>query len=344
MKKMATPGKKLNTLLAGLTILFVLLLAVLGFLFFFPSSSTLPAPPEPLTIATGTPEPSLLALIAEDQGYFKKYGLNVTIRQYTAGAYAVNELLAGNADLASAAEFVGVTKSFENPDLKIITTTAKIDNLFFVIRNDRGITKPSDLKGKTIAVTKGTMAEFYLWRYLTLNGMERDSITILYLAPDDVIKSVVTGESDAAIIWDPYASRIEQQLGGNSTRWQAQSGQLYYWVTYARPDTIRDKPEQIRNYLRALDDAETFLFAHQPEAKEILKRRLNTTDDTIDRTLKDYRFVLSLDQALIIEMEDEARWMAEQNMTGGKIPPSYLDMIYQDPMRKIKPSAVTIIR
>lgn len=188
------------------------------------------------------------------------------------------------------------------------------------------------------------MAEFFLGRYLTLNGMDNSDITVLHLTPADVIKSVVTGDSDAAVIWEPYAYQIEQQLGTNSTRWQVQSGQLYYWVTYARSDMIRDKPELILKYLRALDDAETYLSAHQPEAKEILKRRLNVTDDSVNRTWKDYRFVLSLDQALIIEMEDEARWMAGQNMTGGKIPPSYLDMIYQDGMREVKPSAVTVIR
>jgi ABC-type nitrate/sulfonate/bicarbonate transport system substrate-binding protein len=307
----------------------------------------LPTPParqEPLTIASGTLDSSVLTLIAEEQGYFSKYGLNVTIREYPAGAYAMKELIAGNADLACAAEFVGVANSFQYQDLRIITTTAKIDNLFLIIRSDRGISKPSDLKGKTIAVPKGTVAEFFLGRYLTLNGMDIHTITVLHLTPADVIKSVVTGDSDAAIIWDPYAYRIEQQLDRNSTTWRAQSGQLYYWVTYARSDMIRNKPEMIRKYLRALDDAETFLSAHQPEAKEILMRRLNMTDDYINRSWNEYRFGISLDQALIIEMEDEARWMAEQNMTGGKSPPSYLDMVYQDAMREVKPSAVTIIR
>jgi len=327
----------------ALIILVILLISALAFLFFFPTSPPR-AHEEPLTIASGTLDSSVLTLIADEKGYFQKYGLNVTIREYPAGTYAVKELLAGNADLACAAEFVGVTTSFQSPDLRIITTTAKINNLYLIIRSDRGISKPSDLKGKTIAVPKGSVAEFFLGRYLTLNGMDIHTIAILRLTPADVIKSVVTGDADAALIWDPYAYQIEQQLGRNSTTWQAQSGQLYYWVTYARPDMIRDKPEQIRNYLRALNDAETFLITHQPEAKEILKRRLNMTDDYIDRTWKEYHFVLSLDQALIIEMEDEARWMAEQNMTLGKTPPSYLDMMYQDAMREIKPSSVTIIR
>jgi NitT/TauT family transport system substrate-binding protein len=335
------PNPKTGKIVAlGIIAVIILIAALVLFMGQSPAPTALQ---EPLTIAMGTPEPSLLTMIAEDQGYFKKYGLNVTIRMYPAGAYAMNELLAGNADLASAAEFVGVANSFQNPDLRIITTTAKIDNLFLIIRSDRGITKPSDLKGKTIAVTKGTMAEFFLGRYLTLNGMDIQSITALYRTPADVEKSVVSGGSDAAIIWDPTASRIEQQLGGNSTTWNPQSGQFYYWATFTRADVIRNRPEMIRNYLRALDDAETFLSTQSPEAKENIRQRLNITDDSPDRFWNEYRFALSLDQVLILTMEDEARWMAEQNMTGGRPSPSYLDMIDQDAMREVKPQAVTII-
>ncbi|MCX6699860.1 MAG: NrtA/SsuA/CpmA family ABC transporter substrate-binding protein [Methanomicrobiales archaeon] len=327
----------------GIGIIVIILLIALVLIFVnLPAKTS--AGSEQLIIASGTQEPSLLTLIADEKGYFQKHGLNVTIHAYPAGTYAVKELLAGNADLAYAAEFVGVANSFQSPDLRFITTTAKINNLYVIIRSDRGISTPSDLKGKTIAVPKGSVAEFFLGRYLTLNGMNTSQITVLHLAPADAIKSVVSGDSDAVVIWEPYAYQTEQQLGRNSTRWRAQSGQFYYWVSYARSDLIRDKPEVIRKYLRALDEAETFATSHEPETKEILQRRLNMTDESVNSTLKDYRFVLSLDQALIVEMEDEARWMTEQNMTGGNARSSYLDMVSQEALREVKPSAVTIIR
>ena len=100
-------GTTLKIALVGVIILFVIFLIVLV-VTFFPVRPSPQVTEEPVSIAIGTPEPSLLTLIAEDQGYFKKYGLNVTIRVYPAGAYAMNELLTGNADIASAAEFVGV--------------------------------------------------------------------------------------------------------------------------------------------------------------------------------------------------------------------------------------------
>lgn len=302
------------------------------------------AMPEQLTIASGSPEFSALTLVAKEKGYFSKHGLNVTITDYPSGVVAINELLAGRADFAYAAEFVGVSTSFRSPDLRIIGSTAKSDVISLVVRNDRGILKPSDLTGKTIATPKGTAPEFYLGRYLTLNGMDIRDVTVKYLAPADLVNSVVSGDSDAAIIWEPYVYQIEQQLGRNGTPWPAQSGQRFFWVTYTTNDMIRNRPGVTRDYVRALDEADTFLYTHEPEAKEIVRKHVNLSDDYIDVLWEKNQYMLSLDQGLVLAMEDEARWMQGANMTGGKTSPSYLDMIYQDAMREIKPSVVTIIR
>ena len=265
----------------GIGIIVIVLLAVLLLFFVNPA----PKPPQSqnqLIIASGSPEFSALTLVAKEKGYFSKHGLNVTITDYPSGVVAMDELLAGRADFAYAAEFVGVSTSFRSPDLRIIGSTAKSDVISLVVRNDRGITKPSDLKGKTIAVPKGTAPEFYLGRYLTLNGMDIRDVTVKYLAPADLVKSVVSGDSDAAIIWEPYVYLIEQQLGRNGTTWPAQGGQRFFWVTYTTDNMIRDRPGVTRDYIRALDDAEAFLNTHEPEAKEIVRKRVNMTDGYIN--------------------------------------------------------------
>jgi ABC-type nitrate/sulfonate/bicarbonate transport system substrate-binding protein len=56
------------------------------------------------------------------------------------------------------------------------------------------------------------------------------------------------------------------------------------------------------------------------------------------------RFLKSLDQSLILAMEDEARWMIKNNLTGEKKTPNLLDYIYFDGLNTIKPKSVNIIR
>ncbi len=340
---MPPAGKNQKKMYVGLIVLLIIFLAVIV-MYFLPAARSPPVPAEPLTIAAGSGEFSALSLIADERGYFRKYGLNVTINEYPTGVVAMNQLLAGNADLAYAAEFVGVSTDFRPADFRIITCTDKSDVISLVIRNDRGISKPSDLKGKTIAFPNGTAAEFFLGRYLTLNGLDMRDVTVKYLNPGELADSLYNGDSDAVIIWEPYVYQISRRLNGNVTIWPAQSGQRFYWVTYTRTDVIRDRPEMFRKYLHALDDAETFIYTDEPGARAIVQRRMNMTDDYMVSAWQKNQFGLSLDQGLILAMEDESRWMAEQNMTGGNAAPSYLDLIDQDPMRDVKPSAVTIIR
>ena len=43
-------------------------------------------------------------------------------------------------------------------------------------------------------------------------------------------------------------------------------------------------------------------------------------------------------------MEDEARWMITNNLTTEKQVPNFLDYIYEDGLKAVKPEAVNIIR
>ncbi|MBI2869538.1 MAG: hypothetical protein HYX96_06925 [Chloroflexi bacterium] len=56
------------------------------------------------------------------------------------------------------------------------------------------------------------------------------------------------------------------------------------------------------------------------------------------------QFTLTLYQSLIFAMEDEARWMIENNLTTEKDVPYFEDYIYENSLKAIKPEAVTIIR
>jgi NitT/TauT family transport system substrate-binding protein len=271
----------------------------------------------PLVISSGSPEFSTLTLIADEKGFFTKYGLNVTVKEYPTGPGAVRDLLSGESDIACAAEFVGVVLLDTSPELKIIGSTAKSDAISFVIRNDRGIASPKDLKGKTIAVPEGT--------------------------PDDLVMSIVAGQVDGAVIWEPYVYSIQQQMKTNATTWPAQSGQLFYWVTYTREDIINDRPDMLVRYFRALSDARQYLIQNEPDGKAIIMQRVNLSDEYIDTIWQKTRFSLSFDQSMIIAMEDEERWRIKNNLTNTNSIPNYLDSVSTESLRAVRPESVNII-
>ncbi len=139
-------------------------------------------PTEKLTVGVFKGVFSSLIWIAESQGYFAVNGLDVLIQdEYETGIAPMRDALDGKVDIASGAEFVLVSVIFENKNLKAITTIDLADAIELVARKDHGISRPTDLRGKRIAIPKNTQAEFFLGRFLTFNDLSLDDVEIFSL-------------------------------------------------------------------------------------------------------------------------------------------------------------------
>ncbi|MBI2317393.1 MAG: hypothetical protein HYU75_10405 [Betaproteobacteria bacterium] len=52
---------------------------------------------------------------------------------------------------------------------------------------------------------------------------------------------------------------------------------------------------------------------------------------------------LSLSQALLATMEEEARWLISSRRTGATEVPNFLDYIHAESLKKVSPATVTLI-
>jgi NitT/TauT family transport system substrate-binding protein len=83
---------------------------------------------------------------------------------------------------------------------------------------------------------------------------------------------------------------------------------------------------------------------HPAEAEAIVQKQLKYDDPTMAILWHSQQLSLSLDQSLIAAMEDEARWMIGNKMTTEKQVPDFLNYIYEDGLKAIRPDAVNVIR
>lgn len=332
--------------IAVILVIILIALVGLGAWYFQNAPKPYAGTPEPIVVGLPSPaESSALLYIADEQHYFTANGLNVTLKEYDTGKHAVNDMLAyKNPDIAVATEYVLAGNAFEDREVQGIGTISRQYIFYIVARKDHGIENVSDLKGKRIGVSPGTISEFYIGRFLELNNINLRDVTIVDTQPAHFEDALGNGTVDAVTVWGTYADSIEDRLGSNAVVWSDQSSQKVYWTAICRDDWIAQHPELITRFLKSLDEAAKYAVDHPAEAKAILKERLGVDDAYIAKVWSNSRYSLSLDQSLVIAMEDEGRWMINNNLTAEKSMPDYTDYLYLKGIEEVKPEAVNIIR
>jgi len=304
-----------------------------------------PVKMESITIAYAPFETLALLWTAEERHFFRRNGLNITSRRYDTGVGSLDGVLKGEADMAvGTAEFPLVGSAFRKERIRTIGSIDNIEFIHVVGRKDRGIGKVSDLKGKRVGTTLRTVAHFYLGRFLTLNGMTMRDITLVDVkTPEEWVNAIVKGDIDAIATTQPSVNTIIDRLGANAVVWPAQNYQPMYALIISTDEWIMQHPERITRFLKSFAQAEEYVSRNPAEAKDIVRKRLNLNAGYVETVWSQNRFSLSLDQALITIMEDEARWMISNNLITEKTVPNFLNHIHMDGLKRVKPEAVSII-
>lgn len=284
-----------------------------------------------------------LIYLADSQGFFKKHGLDVVIKVQESGLVALSDLIADKVDIGPTAEFPFVLQAFKHPDLRITATICDASDHDLVVRKDRGITRPQDLQGKSVAVTRGSSGEFFLYNYLIFNRIPAGSIRLVYRAPSELAKAMADGTADAALSWPPYTTRMAEQLGAKGARWPAQSGQDYYLVLLAKEGFLKKQPKTMEQFLAALVEAEEFIVKYPDRAQATLRNILKMDAERFLEEWSRAHFQIQLTQDLIVLMEREAKWAIRNKLVEGKRTPNYLPSFFFGPMDKVKPQAVSIV-
>ncbi|MBI4334388.1 MAG: NrtA/SsuA/CpmA family ABC transporter substrate-binding protein [Chloroflexi bacterium] len=299
---------------------------------------------ETVTISEGRNETRTLIYLAEELGLFAANGISMAYKDYGSGAAAADALLKGEVDLAAGAEFVIVGGALRKDNVRTIASIDRFQNSYIIGRTDKGITGIASLRGKRIGVPRMTSPEFYLGRFLDINGMSIREVTPVNVAPAQALDALESGAVDAVAIFQPEASVIQQKLGNRVVTWPAQSGQLTYFNIFGTASWAADNTEVIGRLLQSLTQAEDYLANNPREARAIVQKRLGYDDAYINTIWTEHQFSVSLDQSLIVAMEDEARWMIRNSLTGERTVPNFLEYIYEEGLKAVRPEAVNIIR
>ena len=331
-----------RTLTVAVVLILVLAITLSSF-FYLDSQKPYTGKTESLTLGIYPSEFSSLIYIANDQGYFSTNGIKLILKDYTSGASAVKGMLNGEVDIATASEFVVANNAMQNEGIYALGTVSKYLNLYLVARTDLGIHNISDLVGKKIGVALGSANQFYLGRFLDLNGINQNQVTLVNVTFVDTPNELANGTIDAAIIFQPYINQIQNTLGDKIIMWPAQADQFGYFELICTKNWAALNQDLAVAFLKAIVQAENFNIVHKVQAVAIVARDLNYTDSYVESIWPGYQYTVTLDQSFIVLMQDEARWLISNNLTSTTTIPNFINYVYPDGLKSVKPDAVNII-
>jgi NitT/TauT family transport system substrate-binding protein len=134
--------------------------------------------------------------LAKGKGYFAEAGLDVSYAVGRGGVDVAKQVGAGNAPLGGIVGDGPIMVRQNGVPIKIVAMFGGKGFMQLVVRADSGITKPSDLRGKTISVMSFQDTTFYaLLGLLASAGLKQDDLNIQAAGPAGVWEFVATGKS-----------------------------------------------------------------------------------------------------------------------------------------------------
>jgi NitT/TauT family transport system substrate-binding protein len=134
--------------------------------------------------------------IAKGKGYFAQAGLDVNFAVGRGGVDVAKQVGAGNAPLGGIVGDGPIMVRQNGVPIKIVAMFGGKGFMQLVVREDSGIEKPADLKGKTISVMSYQDTTFYaLLGLLASAGLTQDDVNIQAVGPTGVWEFVAAGKS-----------------------------------------------------------------------------------------------------------------------------------------------------
>jgi taurine transport system substrate-binding protein len=150
--------------------------------------------------------------VARAEGAFDKAtGWTIEWRTFGSGTEVIAAMASGDvqlAELGSSPLSIGTSQGLEIQLFMIAEGIGTGESL--IAKNDSGITKLEEVKGKRIAVPVGSTAHYSLMGALSHAGIAESDVTIVNLPADQIAAAWDTGQVDAAFIWEPVQNQILQ--------------------------------------------------------------------------------------------------------------------------------------
>lgn len=219
------------------------------------------------------------AWIAQDQGFFRKYGLDSQLLFVEGGSRTVQTLISGDVLAAQVAGSSVLQSNLQGSG--VVMVAGFLNTMDYKLIVSRDITRPDQLKGKIMAVSRiGSSSDFATRYALEKYGLTPDKdVAIVQIGSQPArFSALESGKIHGVMIAIPLTAKAKR-MGLNTLADLQMLGLEYQHTGLAfSQDTIKKQPELVRNVLKAFVESIHFMKTRRQETIGILAKYLKSDD------------------------------------------------------------------
>jgi sulfonate transport system substrate-binding protein len=229
-----------------------------------------------------------VSLLLKEKGFLEEAlaprGIKVRWVQSLGSNKALEFLNAGAIDFGSAAGAAALVARINGNPLKAIYAYSRPEWTALVTRKDSGIARPADLRGKRVAVTRGTDPHIFLIRALQSAGLtERDAKLVLLQHPDGRT-ALDRGDVDAWAGLDPMMAAAEIENG--DVLFYRDAAANTWGLLDVREGFAKAHPDLVQTVIAAYERARIFALANPQALSAALAAATRLPEPVIARQIE----------------------------------------------------------
>jgi len=243
--------------------------------------------PDTINIDWATYNP--VSMLLKDKGWlekeFEKDNIKIRWVQTLGSNKALEFLNAGSIDFGSTAGSAALVAKINGNPIKSIYVYSRPEWTALVTRKDTGITKIADLKGKRVAVTRGTDPHIFLVRALLSAGLSEKDIQPVLLQHPDGKTALIRGDVDAWAGLDPMMAQAEVE--GGATLFYRNAAANTWGILNVREEFAKQNPDLVKRVLAVYEQARKYSLSHYDELKNDFIAVTKLPGPVVDKQLKE---------------------------------------------------------
>ena len=216
---------------------------------------------------------------------FAKDGIGIVWVQSAGSNKALEFLNAGSIDFGSTAGSAALVARINGNPIKSIYVYSRPEWTALVTTKDSKIATVADLKGKRVAVTRGTDPHIFLVRALLGAGLSEKDITPVLLQHADGKTALIRGDVDAWAGLDPMMAQAEIEDGAKLFYRKADANT--WGILNVREQFLKDYPDIVRRVLATYEEARKYSLTHYDELKKTFMSVTKLPENVVDKQLKE---------------------------------------------------------